>query len=195
MTTTPPPHHKQIARHLAEQWEVQPAVQVWRAQGTSVAQAIASAPSPSRRATVFSTIGLSDRGGYEIAALASFRNRSFVKVIFDVASFVAEGTRTAEVGSVFPKAVSRFYRRAEAGHLLLSDLALRDLRLADAATDQGRVRWLYAIPVTSDELVFKEASGYPALRELLGAGVDQSVTDLGRDSVGGVPRFDPWAPT
>lgn len=190
-----PDHHKAIARHVAGQWAVQPRVSVMScAEGTKVRQAIAIAANcPRAGVTAYSTIGLSDHGGYEIAALAASRNRSFANPLFDVASYIVDGYRSAQPWAVFAKAISQFYTRCETGHLVLADLLPAGFELADLKIGRRTIRWLCAVPLTSDELLFSEAEGASALRPHLQSISIDVLLDLDRSTLPGVPRFHPWA--
>src|ERR1039458_1211222 len=126
MTTEVPQHHKAIAKHVAAVWQGRPQVRVWSAEkGSSAKQAIAGLENyPGPGIAAYSTVGLSDHGGYEIATAAMSKNESFVKALFDVASFIIDGLRVAEPGVKFEKVVSRFYSRSNTGHLLLTRVPL-----------------------------------------------------------------------
>lgn len=163
------------------------------AKGTKVRQAIAIAEGrPTPATTTFATIGLSDYGGYEMASFASTRNKSFIKAIFDVASFIADGYRKARKNTIFEKALARYYNRCEAGHLLLTDVPLPGIELPDLKVGRGRIRWLHAWPVTADEIVFGERSGMRSLLSKLD-GEAVYLADLDRPSFPGVSAFDPWS--
>jgi Suppressor of fused protein (SUFU) len=191
---TVPDHHKAIARHVADRWHVRPRIEAWRADGTTVRQAISIAVDcPGSGATAYSTIGLSDHGGYEIAGVAASRNRSFVKAFFDVASYVVDGHRSARPWVVFEKAIGRYYTRSETPHLVLADVPPVGLVLADLGIGPRTIRWLYVVPLTSDEAVFVEAEGGAALRPYLESMAIDVILDLNRSTLPGVPRFDPWA--
>ncbi len=88
---------------LADAWSVYSRVEAWRAEGTSVVLVIVIAENLVTGMTIFSTIRLSDHGGYEIATMASGRNESVVKVVFDAASYVVDATHAIGDGHVFAK--------------------------------------------------------------------------------------------
>lgn len=151
------------------------------ATGTWVKQAVAVlADWPAKGLTAFSTVGLCDRGGYEIASMSSSRNRSFIKVVFDAAALVAEGHRRAEPGATFEKIVSRYYTRCNTGHLFLSQRSPPGLALPAVRTESGGARWLFAWPITSDELI---ALGSRGAREL-----EADLDRIGVDALGDLAR-------
>lgn len=182
----PPAHHKAIARHLAATC---PGVKVTevRADGTPHVQAIAELPSfPSSDLVTYATIGLSDHGGFELATTAPRRFESVIKAVFDVASYVAAGNRKLEAGATFEKVLGRYYTKAEAAHWLVRSEA----PAAAAFTPSGKVTWLTAWPITSDELVWLSEPGHTVGPLLDAAGLDAFALD--RPSLDGVPVVDPW---
>ena len=188
----PPEHHKTIARHIADTWATKPRVEVWTAEGTPASQAIAILDNfPERGFRAYSTIGLSDNGGHEIVSLASMRNESFVKALFDLASFILDGHRRADAGATFEKLVSRYYSRCEAGHFLLTEIPLPGTQIANLRLGRRTIQWLYGWPITSDELLLTE-SKRKTLERLLSETSCATIADLNRSPLPGVPHHDPW---
>ena len=187
-----PEHHRQIARHVAAAWTPDVGIKIWSAEGTDARQAIASlAGWPQPDVTVYSTVGLCDYGGYEIVAAASSRLNSFVKALFDLASFAIDGNRLCQPGELFPKALRQYYSKSEAGHLVLRPHPPAELGLDQMETDIGTLRWLHAAPVTSDELILAQNDGFDALDAHLTAADWTALVDLDRPTLPGVPAFDP----
>lgn len=158
-----------------------------RADGTPHVQAIAELPAfPSPGFATYATIGLSDHGGFELATTAPVRFKSVIKAVFDLASFVAAGNRKLEAGATFEKVLGRYYTSAETAHWLVRSEA----PAAVAFTPSGKVTWLTAWPITSDELVWLSARDHALDRLLDDAGL--RAFELDRGPLEGVPVVDPW---
>lgn len=182
-----------IVAHLAALWGP-PSVLLWSARGTKVTQQIASQKNtPARGLMAYSTVGFSTCTGYEIATIGAARNRSMPKVLFDIASYVLGGPRRAVPGAVFEKAIARFYTRVEAGHLYLTTVPFHGLAIPDLRA-RPRVRWLYAWPVTADELATLEKEGPKRFDVRLRRAKSVDLGDLYRRSLPGAKSIEPdWS--
>jgi hypothetical protein len=116
---SPPAHHKAIFKHLMR----------------AVLQGF-----PRSAVTAYSTIGLSDRGGHEIAMAAASSKKSVIKALFDLGATIVEGTRRARAGETFEKLLAHYCSRAESGHVLLSGTPLPGLALDALTLGRRRVR-------------------------------------------------------
>lgn len=189
-----PAHHKQIARHLLSCWGDRTRVLEMHAKGTAVLQPIAVAKDvPARGAVAYSTIGLSDHCGFELATVGAARNKSFIKAVFDVASLIVDGYRKATPGTMFENVIGRYYSRAEAAHFLIAKAPLPRLELPTVKTERGVVRWLYLWPLVSDETLALDEEGYRKLETKLVEARRVDFLDLDRAPIPGVRERDPWA--
>lgn len=189
----PPEHHKTIAKHVCAAWGDSTRIIEMSAKGTKHIQAIAELSDfPSHGMASLATVGLSDHGGLELATVAPVRYKSVIKALFDVASYVASGRRTLGGGETFEKALSRFYSTNDVGHWLVREEPPEGIALRDLSLPRRKVRWRYAWPLTSDELVWLQSSSSSTLDRLLDR-AGMAVFDLGRKTLEGVPVFDPWA--
>lgn len=154
MPHTVPAHHKDIAKHLATVYGVKPRVEVWKVdQGTSAQQPIAIFENfPSMGITSYSTVGLSDHGGSEIATAGLSKNANFVKVLFDLAALILDGDRQARPGESFEKLVSRIYSSSNTGHILLLPNSPLKTDIPPLELAAKKIQWLFAFPITSEEL-------------------------------------------
>ena len=189
----PPEHHNTIVKHVCTAWGDATRIIEMKAKGTKHMQAIAERSDfPSQGWVSLATIGLSDHGGIELATVAPVQYKSVIKALFDVASYVATGRRKLGSGEIFEKVLSRFYTKNDVGHWMIREVSPKGIKLGDLSFPRGDIRWLYAWPLTSDELVFSQTSRPSNLERLLdGAGM--AVFDIGRRPLDGVPVFDPWA--
>ena len=189
----PPAHHKAIFRHLCEQWTDSVKVVRMTASSTPVKQDIACFVGwPESGLTVYSTIGLSDHGGHELACVSASKNKSFSKVVFDLAEMVIDERRVLKAGVVFEKLVAQYYTRANASSLLISKAAPEGISIPQLKMGRKTVSWLFGWPLTGDEFVARENEGAKVVETAL-RGLDlAAVANLGRDTAEGVPEFDPW---
>ena len=130
--------------------------------------------------------------GFEIASVSANKNKSFIKAFYDIVSFMLDGPRKCKPGEVFEKILNRYYSRANVGHLLLSEMAIPQLEIAELKVGNKTIRWLYAWPVTSDELVVLESEKYEAFAKRLRAPKNMDLLDLDRGPMDGVDVFDPF---
>ncbi len=190
----PPEHHRAIARHIAATWQVKLRVEVWSAEGSSTKLALAIADDfPVAGMRAYATIGLNDHGRYEVAAIASMSNPNFVKAVFDLASFIEAGTRRTEPGAIFEKIISQYYTNSETAHVLLTPKAIPGTMVEHLSIGNDLIKWLYAWPITSDELATLNSEGVAAFEQRLRTMTTDEVVDLKRKSLPGIAKFDPWA--
>jgi hypothetical protein len=187
----PPEHHKTIAQHIAAVWESRVRIIEMTAKGTAHVQAMAQLTDfPSPGTTSYATVGLSDHGGLELATLAPARYKSIAKALFDVASYVAGGRRTLRPGETFEKVVARYYTKLDVGHWFIRAEAPPGLAIPPVFVPKREVAWTYAWPITSDELVWRQAvTKHQLAPHLDAAGI--RAFDLGRSTVAGIPAFHP----
>ena len=190
-----PQHHKAIAKHVASIWMGKFAVKEWHVEEGSkaVVPIISVAGWPAAGASAHSTIGVSDKLGFEIATVSADKNKSFIKAFFDITSFMLDGPRKCKPGEVFEKILNRYYTKANVGHLLLSEVAIPKLEIAELKVGKKTIRWLYAWPLTSDELVALESEKYEAFAKRLREPKNMDLLDLDRGPMDGVDVFDPFA--
>ena len=189
-----PKHHRAIAKHIAYVWKARPQVKVWSCEsGNSAKLAIANLEQfPIPEAKAFSTIGLSDFGGFEIAAVTALKNKSYVKALYDIGSYVIDGNRILEPGATFEKVIAHYYTRSNAGHILLTRLPLPSLSINELHFGSKTIKWLYAWSLTSNELVTFEKEGLNSFEERLQKLQLKDILSLERDTFPGVEHFDPW---
>lgn len=187
-------HHRAIAKYIAYIWKASPQVEVWSVESGSSAQlAIANLKRFSiPEAIAFSTIGLSDFGGFEIAAVTALKNKSYVKALYDIGSYIIEGYRVLEPGATFQKSLAQYYSRSNAGHILLTTLPLPSLSIDKLHLSSKTVEWLYAWSLTSDELIAFEKEGLNSFEKRLQKLQLREILSLDRDTFSGVEHFDPW---
>jgi hypothetical protein len=184
---------KAIARHVAGVWKGRPKIIEMRAEGTKHVQAFAQLVDfPVEGLVAYSTIGLSDSGTLELATLSPTKYKSVSKSLFDVASYVAAGGRTLRSEEVFEKVLGRYYPRSDAAHWLVRSKAREGIQIPAVELPGRRVSWVYAWPVTSDELIWHREGHERQLDALLDSAGLHSF-DLGRRTLEQVPNFDAWA--
>jgi hypothetical protein len=190
MTREVPEHHKAIAKHIASIWKGKAEVKVWHVeQGSEAAIPIVSVTGwPVSEAIAHSTIGVSDQLGFEIASVSAKKNMSFLKAFYDVISVMVDG-RECKPGEVFQKVLNRYYTRANVGHLLLSEMAIPKLEIAELKVGKKTMRWLYAWPITSDELIALESENYATFAKRLRHPKNMDLLDLDRGPMDGVQRI------
>ncbi len=176
---------KTIARHISAVWGRRPRIVEMRAEGTKHVQAFAQLVNfPVEGMVGYATIGLSEPGAPELPTLGPTKYGSVPKALFDVSSYVAAGDRMLRSGEVFENVIGRYCTRSDVGQWLVRAEAPEGFQIPAVQHSGRRVGWVYAWPVTSDELVWHSIGA----STMSAAGLHPF--DLSRRSLGQVPTSE-----
>jgi hypothetical protein len=90
----------------------------------------------------------------------------FPNYLATAAFFIINSGRFVAPGIIFPGVLSMYQASATMEHFLFLPPFLWDQRLQTLHTEQTKVAWLLAIPISEGELRFAQSKGVPALEDL-----------------------------
>lgn len=185
--------NKAIAKTLADALGFDPSVRRYRDDINELDLALFTCTDPvDSNVRFYSTVGLSDYPTYqdgkefptrvEVLGAAYKDAKDFPNVLSTIGFYSIREKFFCSPGSVLQNAVQMYDRDTELPHILFSDPYLWEDKLKTLTFDTKTVAWVLAIPISENELQYREKHGTKALEELLEKN-EIDIFDLHRKSV------------
>lgn len=185
--------NKTIAKTLANALGLNPSVRRYRDDINELDLALFSCTDPiDANVQFYGTVGLSDYPTYqdgkefptrvEVLGAAYKEAEYFPNVLSTIGFYSIREKFFCSPGSVLPNAVKMYDEQSLLPHILFSPPYLWEDKLQTLRFDTKTVAWVLAVPISENELRYKEEHGTAALEQLLEEN-EVDIFDLHRKSV------------